>query len=231
MFNAEKLLGGMLGNVMGKSSAMESLGLGSKAAIGMGVLGVAFAAAEHFMEKSKTSQQPPQSLPSRPPLSVPQAPPPPPPLGSRAGAPAAPPPPPPVQASPVMAVPPAPVDAPEDAAQQTAIVLIRSMIAAANADGVLDEDEKTRIFDQFANLGLSDEERAFLERELTAPLNVEDLAGSVTDVETARQVYAASFLAIEVDTEEEREYLIQLQTLLNLDDAAVAAIRSELGLA
>ena len=47
----------------------------------------------------------------------------------------------------------------------------------------------------------------------------------------ARQVYAASFLAIEVDTEEEREYLIQLQTLLNLDDAAVAAIRSELGLA
>lgn len=49
MFNAEKLLGGMLKESIGIR------GFGSKAAVGTGLLGLAFAAAEHFMNKAQPS--------------------------------------------------------------------------------------------------------------------------------------------------------------------------------
>ena len=78
------------------------------------------------------------------------------------------------------------------------------MIAAAHADGTLDDDERTRIFKQLENLGLSQEEHDFMERELHAPWNAAALAASASSPDVARQVYADSLLAIEVDTPEER---------------------------
>ncbi len=222
MFNAEKLLGGMLGNAMGKGKGLGSLGLGStKAAVGLGVLGVAFAAFEHFMDKSKAGQ--PAVSPGQQPLperAVPQAPPPPPGGGSLQAGPPAPPPPPPV---PQAAQPSGPD-------QDTAILLIRAMIAAAHADGVLNHDERARIFQQLENLDLSEEEHAFMERELHAPWNAAALAANASSPDVARQLYAASLLAIEVDTPEERAYLEELAGRLRLDEAAVAAIHRELGL-
>lgn len=224
MFNAEKLLGGMLGNAMGKGKGLGSLGLGSsKAAVGMGVLGVAFAAFEHFVKTPRPGQ--PAMPPGQPPLqgrSAPLAPPPPPPPGGGAlqTGPAAPPPPPPS--------PQAPQASGQN--QDTAILLIRAMIAAAHADGILDDDERARIFQQLENLGLSEEEHEFMERELHAPWNAAALAANASSPDVARQVYAASLLAIEVDTPEERAYLEELARRLRLDEAAVAAIHHELGL-
>ncbi len=229
MFNAEKLLGGMLGNAMGKGKGLGSLGLGStKAAVGMGVLGVAFAAFEHFKEKSRTGQ--PAVPPGQPPLpgrAVPQAPPPPPGGGALQAGPATPPPAPAFQAAQPSGQP---LGQPLGPDQDTAILLIRAMIAAAHADGVLDDDERARIFQQFENQGLSEEEHDFMERELHAPWNAAALAASASSPDVARQVYAASLLAIEVDTPEERAYLEELAGRLRLDEAAVAAIHRELGL-
>lgn len=230
MFNAEKLLGGMLGNAMGKGKGLGSLGLGSsKAAVGMGVLGVAFAAFEHFVKTPRPGQ--PAVPPGQPPLpgrAVPLAPPPPPPGGGALQAgPTAPPPAPAFQTKAPSGLPSGQPSGPD---QDTAILLIRAMIAAAHADGVLDDDERARIFQQLDNLGLSEEEHDFMERELHAPWNAAALAASASSPDVARQVYAASLLAIEVDTPEERSYLEELAGRLRLDESAVAAIHRELGL-
>ena len=59
-----------------------------------------------------------------------------------------------------------------------------------------------------------------------------DIAGLVRDVTTqqeASEVYAASLMAIEVDTPAERDYMADLARALNLPGPVVAQIHSALG--
>lgn len=221
MIDTNKLLGGLLGNAMGKDKLGS--GMGGKAAVGMGILGVAMAAAEHFMgQKSTQDPQPPHYPPNSygqqgrhaPPPLPPQAPPqtsPAPPSGAQA---------------PSMAPPPPPSASASE--QDTGTLLIRAMIAAAHADGVLDAEEMQRILGRLQALDLSAEEQSFLLREMQQPKTPEDLASAVGTPELARQVYAVSLLAVDVDTPEEEAYMLRLQQLLGLDHDAVEAVRKDL---
>ncbi|HYR03399.1 MAG TPA: DUF533 domain-containing protein, partial [Syntrophobacteria bacterium] len=122
MFNAEKLLGGLLLGGTRRKSGLESLVTGGA---GMVILGVAMEAIEHLMKKSETPS--------------PGAPPPPPPPGHASAPPSAP------------AVTPRPAEetslrlASAPTREQGAVLLIRAMIAAANADGTIDQAERSRI--------------------------------------------------------------------------------------
>lgn len=58
--NPEKLLGGL----------MRGMGMGTKAAVGMGALGVALAAFDHFTNKPQTSPTFSSSAPPRPAASA-----------------------------------------------------------------------------------------------------------------------------------------------------------------
>jgi tellurite resistance protein len=222
MFNPEKLLGGLLRGGLGGS------GLGNKAALGMGVLGVAMAAAEHFMNKSESGGATAPPSPGRP-----MAPPPPgpgmaPPVPP-GGAGMAPPPPPPGAA--VAPPPPGSPVAPQPAtqAENAAVVLIKAMIAAAAADGTIDADERSRIVGKLEAVGLSSEERAFIGTELLAPASAAAIAGQVKSPEMAEQVYAASLMAITVDTEAENNYLDELAGLMGLSPDVKARLHQELG--
>jgi uncharacterized membrane protein YebE (DUF533 family) len=213
MFNPEKLLGGLLKGSLGGSG-----GMGTKAAVGMGLLGVAMEAVEHFMDKSKTGSQAarPPGAPTGPPGS-------PPPMGA---GPSAPPPPPPGKNIPPPG-PPGPAPAAHAASDQ-AILLIRAMIAAANADGFIDAEERQRIMQRLESVGLSPEETGFIKRELSAPGTLDSIASQVTSHELAKQAYAVSVLAITVDTQAEREYLDGLARRLGLVEADVTAIMNQL---
>ena len=57
MFDAEKLLGGLISGGAGKSSALGGNLLSKGAALGL-IAGVAVGAAEHFMEKTKPGAPP-----------------------------------------------------------------------------------------------------------------------------------------------------------------------------
>lgn len=225
MFDSKKLLGGLLGEALGKGNVGS--GFGSKAAIGMGVLGMVWAAAEHYKEHGTLGENSSRSGSTQPPAAPhagrPAAPPPPPPGGQAA----APPPPPPGVGSGI-AVPPPQVDAP--AGEETAVLLIRAMIAAAHADGVLDADERQQIMGRLQALNLSQEEQAFLQRELEAPRSVQEIAAASSPA-TAREVYAASLVAVVVDTPEEEAYMQQLQQLLGLDQDAVQEVKRGIGAA
>jgi uncharacterized membrane protein YebE (DUF533 family) len=97
-----------------------------------------------------------------------------------------------------------------------AMLLIRAMIAAANADGEIAPDERRRIESKLEQAGAGPEERAVLDRELRNPLSVDQLVREVHDQETAEQVYLASRLAMNPDTGAEKAYLDFLGSRLKI---------------
>jgi len=215
MFNPEKLLGGLL---MGGSRRRSGLGSLISSGAALGLAGVAMEAVEHFMDKSKppaASGSPPSvppplqtSAPSQPP-PAPGASTPPPPSGAAV---AAPPPPPP--SAPIGSES---VDATE--AGQEAVLLIRAMIAAANADGVVDEEERNRILKKLETFDLSAQEHSFIVKELLSPAGLEDIVAQVKSPEMAKMVYTVSLLAIEVDTDAERAYMNTMARRLSLNES------------
>jgi len=112
--------------------------------------------------------------------------------------------------------------APEAPANEEALLLIRAMIAAANADHAVDDVERHAILEKVTASGLGAEELSFVEDELSNPLDLRTLVAQVKSLEMAEQVYAASVLALEVDSDAERNYLQRLASALNLDTATVA---------
>ncbi|WP_415184921.1 DUF533 domain-containing protein [Phaeovulum sp.] len=116
-----------------------------------------------------------------------------------------------------------PVDA---LAEENARLMIRAMIQAAKSDGQIDAAERETILSHLNDA--SDEEIAFVQAELDAPLDVSGLAKAAGDRLKA-QVYSASLMVIKVDTDAERIYLRDLARALGLDAAAVAQIHSGMG--
>jgi uncharacterized membrane protein YebE (DUF533 family) len=104
------------------------------------------------------------------------------------------------------------------------------MIAAANADGMIDAEERRRILERLEVLGLDDEEKAFIVQELLGPADLEGIVEVVKSPAMAEQVYAVSLAAISVDTEAERSYMDRLAQRLGMSEAAAAKIREAVGL-
>jgi len=204
MFNPEKILGGLI-----RSSTRGSRGgLGSllSGGVALGALGVAMEAVEHYMNR-------PPSTATPPPLP-----------GDRS---APPPPPPPKSSGPGLMPPPPPV-APQSIQPSESVLLIRAMIAAANADGVIDQTERDNILERLQSVELSPEEHAFIAKELLSPTEMEAIVAGVSTPQLAEQIYIVSLMAIEVDTDQERRYLAALAGRLDLDQATVESIHRNL---
>ena len=97
-----------------------------------------------------------------------------------------------------------------------AMLLIRAMIAAANADGEITPDERQRITGKLDQAGAGADERAVLERELENPRSVDQIVPDVHDQATAEQVYLASRIAMSPDTSAEKAYLDFLAARLEI---------------
>ncbi|MBL0712608.1 MAG: tellurite resistance TerB family protein [Desulfosarcina sp.] len=220
MFNPEKLLGGLIrSSTRGSRGGLGGLVSGGAA---LGVLGVAMEAVEHFMKQPQEANVPPRA-PGVPPPRPGSTPPPSPAMGGPSAAP--PPPPRPGQPAPVPPPPPL-ASQPDDNAQ--AVLLIRAMIAAANADGVIDQAERNNILERLQTIDLSPQEHAFIVQELLSPVDLETIVDGVASPEIARQVYTVSLMAIALDTEKERRYLDTLATRMELDGATVEQIHRRL---
>ena len=102
------------------------------------------------------------------------------------------------------------------------------MIAAANADHEVDDQERDRILKALGATGLGDEERQFILSELESPIGIRALASKATTPDLARQVYVASLMAIEVDTTAEENYLARLAKALDLSAEDVGELEEML---
>jgi len=101
--------------------------------------------------------------------------------------------------------------------EDDALLFLRTMVAAAAADGRIDQAERARIVKGLTEAGIDPESSHWLENEMASPADVDELAESVNDPEMAAQVYAAARIAIDPDTIQEREFLHQLADALDLD--------------
>lgn len=108
-------------------------------------------------------------------------------------------------------------------------ILVKAMISAAKADGVIDQDELQRIISKLDEDSLTEEEKNLFIKEIQAPLNINKVVASAGGrPELAAEIYAASLLAIEVDTLEEQQYMEQLAQKLELAPEAVKYIEETL---
>jgi uncharacterized membrane protein YebE (DUF533 family) len=104
---------------------------------------------------------------------------------------------------------------------------LRAMISAAKADGQIDQGEMQKIIGKIGDV--SPEERQFVLDQMAAPLDVAALAAEARTPAQAAEVYAASLLAIDVDSDRERAYLGELARALGLDAATVAQLHRMTG--
>jgi len=116
---------------------------------------------------------------------------------------------------------------PCQATQDHATILIRAMINAAKADGEIDAQEQEAIVGKLGG-DLDASERAFVQRELQAPLDVKAFAASVPP-DLAQHAYAFSLMGIKLDTRNEAQYLGQLAEGLGLDANTGNAIHRKFG--
>ncbi len=141
---------------------------------------------------------------------------------------------PPAQEQPVAREPellPPPADSPFHPQSSTmnnsfALTLVQAMIAAAKADGHIDDAERARILEKVKISGLDEEAEAFLAKELAEPVNLDELVAAAQTEEQKVELYTASRLAIDPDNRAERGYLDMLAGRLGLPDALVDHIES-----
>lgn len=229
MFDAEKLLGKVLHEVMGashshkrkkKSSILQGLtsGAGLMTAIGLGI-----GAYEILKEKKPpiaaghASSAP---VPPPPPGAAPT------PAWSRPASSTPPPPPPGATPAPVTA-PPLPSGVATPLAQDLALRLLQVMIAAAHADGTLDEEEEKAILARLKTVELTSEERLFFLDELHKPKSIAELTDGINDPTIAKTLYMVAVNAIAIDSPGERAWLDQLATALSLSKAVQQFIEEE----
>jgi uncharacterized membrane protein YebE (DUF533 family) len=115
--------------------------------------------------------------------------------------------------------------------ERQAELILRAMINAAKADGQIDAEEINRIAGKLKELGADRQAQEFVMAELRKPLETDALAAAAAGrPELAAQVYAASLLAIEVDTPAEKEYLARLAQKLGLNSQVVGRVDRLVGL-
>lgn len=224
MFNAEQMLGKMLSGALGSgmSSGRHGLGssLASQLASGAGLMtmiGMGVGAYEILKgQNSATTAAPPiPPVPSPAGTSIPPVPP----IPGQV----------PVVPSPAWTPPAAPVPSRPDSSFETddrpsveldgpalAFRMIQAMISAAHADGRLDAEEEGKILEKLQKQGIGREEKQVLLRELHAPRPIEQLVAGINDPAAAQMMYSIASLAIEIDTEAERQWLDQLARALRI---------------
>jgi uncharacterized membrane protein YebE (DUF533 family) len=114
-------------------------------------------------------------------------------------------------------------------APETAELCLKGMISAAKADGRIQDDEMKRIGGKLEEGGVTAEERQFVLSEMSKPLDLAGLVNEIPNQQVGAQVYAASLMAITIDTESERAYMKQLAAGLDLDHQTVARLHQMVG--
>lgn len=105
-------------------------------------------------------------------------------------------------------------------------LLLKAMLSAAKADGVIDEEEKRKITEHLGDV--SPEEAEFVRNELESPLDAQGLIDSVPRG-MEQQVYFMSLLAIDLDSNEEARYLDSLAKGLNISNDMCNQIHEKVG--
>ena len=104
-------------------------------------------------------------------------------------------------------------------------IILLAMIDAAKSDGQVDPAELSKIMNTMKSSGIGQEGMNYVIQKLQGPMETERIVAAVQGrLELAAQVYSASLMAIEVDTDAERRYLDKLAKAMGLSPAVVQNI-------
>lgn len=109
-----------------------------------------------------------------------------------------------------------------------ALVLLRAMIAAANADGEIDPVELEQIETNAIRLELPESARTWLRRELKTPRNVYSIASITEHPADAIAAYIVSHLIVDHQNDAEQAFLDELAGALQLTPRMVVEIEQVL---
>jgi len=123
--------------------------------------------------------------------------------------------------------PEAPIEPSQDQ-EAAAALMLSAMIQAAKSDGTFDDAEKEKLLGQLGDVDA--EEAAFVQAQLNAPVDIDGLVANTPDG-MGQQVYAMSVVAIDLDTQDEAQYLHKLASAYGLQPAQVNDIHAQLGVA
>lgn len=117
----------------------------------------------------------------------------------------------------------------EEALESTAQLVLKGMINAAKSDGQISPEEMQRIVGKLQESGADQNLQQWVMQQMQTPLNVAAFAAEIPNQEVAAQVYTASLLSIEVDTDAEKRYLRDLAQASGLHPLVVGQIHQTLG--
>ncbi|MDP3493554.1 MAG: DUF533 domain-containing protein [Hyphomonadaceae bacterium] len=107
---------------------------------------------------------------------------------------------------------------------ETSMLVLRAMIAAAASDGVIDNAERSRIIGSLEEAGMDVHAAKFLDAEFAKPATISELAAAANTPALAAQAYTAARIAIEPNGMKEKAFLMNLAVALGLDEGLVAQI-------
>lgn len=105
--------------------------------------------------------------------------------------------------------------------------ILKALVAAAKADGHVDDQEQQMIEAELAQLTDDPELQRWLEAELNKPLDPVEVAAAATTPEMASEMYLASVLMVDEEQYMERAYLDELARQMNLDEQLKAELESQ----
>lgn len=95
--------------------------------------------------------------------------------------------------------------------------VLRAIIAAAKADGHIDDRERQLIDQSIAQMTEDRNLQIWVDQELRKPLDPAEVASSATSPEIAAEMYLASLLMVDEENFMERAFLDELARQLKLD--------------
>lgn len=102
--------------------------------------------------------------------------------------------------------------------------MLRAMVAATAADGMVDAAERRRLDAAVAEAGVDADGRSWLEREIESPADIDEITERVASPDAADRIYAAARLAIDPDTLQERQFLKMFAEALDLPAEATERV-------
>ncbi|BBH45837.1 tellurite resistance TerB family protein [Pseudomonas sp. KU43P] len=95
--------------------------------------------------------------------------------------------------------------------------ILRALIAAAKADGRIDEQEETLIYAEIKRHTDDPQLQQWLDEEVSKPLDAAQVAQSAQDPAMAAEMYLASVMLVDDQQDAERAYLDELASALQID--------------
>jgi uncharacterized membrane protein YebE (DUF533 family) len=116
---------------------------------------------------------------------------------------------------------------PAPQAEQHSRAILKALVAAAKADGHVDERERQLIEEELGKLAQDAELQAWLHTELNKPLDPADVARAASTPEMAAEMYLASVLMVDEEHFMERAYLEELARQLQLPPALKGELEAQ----